>query len=268
MDMRFTFSERASLAEVSALREQYLDELPEAQDALLEARVSAGRCHAIHLAGAPCGYFVVADDTLLELHLTPETARFAIFLLPRIVAEHAIRAALVKTFDHVLLAPALDLAREVRVLGVLVREFEAPETPESERAPYTQRPASVDDLPRIRAIEQDVFTHPERLRRVIEAQQLHLFEHDGALIGFGIVRPVIAGRADVEIGIAVDVPFRSKGYAVQLLRDMAEQCRARGLNPVCGCARSNEASIRTGLRAGFSSRHRLIEVRFASDEKR
>ncbi|UJR78703.1 GNAT family N-acetyltransferase [Sandaracinus amylolyticus] len=263
MDIRATFYECESLAEVSRLREEYLDELPEAQDALLEARVSAGRCHAIRVGGALCGYFVVDDDdTLLELHLTAETSRLAIFLLPRIVAEHGIRAALVKTFDHVLLAPALDLAREVRVLGVLVREFEASDVPDGERVPYTQRPACMDDLPRIRAIEQDVFTHPERLRRVIELQQLQLFEHDGLLIGFGIVRPVIPYRPQVEIGIAVDVPFRSKGYAVQLLRDMAQDCRARGLEPICGCARSNEASIRTGFRAGFSSRHRLIEVRF------
>ena len=108
------------------------------------------------------------------------------------------------------------------------------------------------------------YEDPERLTAVVRAGAMRLFERDDALLGFGIIRPVIAGRPEVDLGLAVDARFRNKGYAVYFLRDMAEFCLQSGLIPISGCAAENEASIRLGSRVGFVSRYRLLEVGFES----
>jgi GNAT superfamily N-acetyltransferase len=267
LNIRATCVRVPSPLELTPLREQYLDQLHAAQDALLEVLVQQGDHYAIRVKDETVGYFVLRESVLLELHLTPEFELFAHILLPRIVDEHQIRSALIKTFDHLFLACALDLTEGVAMRGCLVRDLRLRALPDIPRVRYTQRTACIDDLPRILAVEQDVFTHPERLRHVVEQEQLRLFERDQALIGFGILRPVIPGRADVEVGIAVDAAFRNKGYAVYMLRDLVDVCLSRGLHPICGSRRSNEASVRMGTRVGLLSRYRLIEVFFRAPQQ-
>lgn len=252
-----------ALQELAGLRERYLDELPKAQEALVEVLVQGGDTFAIELHGEVVGYFVVhGGDTLVEFYLTPEHVPVAHVVFLRFLAEKKITRALVKSFDYLFLACSMDSQVSVRSKGVLVRDFVRRELPVIDRIRYTQRQAEEADFDRVRAVEQDVFTHPERLLAVIRRGAMRLFERDDALLGFGIIRPIIPGRPDVDLGIAVDVPFRNKGYAVYMLRDMVDYCFSTGLNPVTGCAKENEASIRMGLRVGFQSRYRLLEVGF------
>lgn len=263
MNILPTFTEVPSLTDVEGLRQAHWDGLPHAQDALLEVLVSSGRYYVVSAKGRVVGYYIVhGGDTLIEYHVSPSFAVYAHLLLPQIVAEHGLRRALVKTFDHLFLAAALDLQVGVEVLGFLTREYLPRELPDVPRVRYTQRVATLDDLPRIQAVDQQVFSHPERLREVVQAGQMELFESDGALVGFGILRPVIPGRPDVELGIAVDAPFRNRGYAVYMLRDMAEQCLRQGGRPITGSSVHNKASMHMGLRVGFAPRYRLVELRF------
>lgn len=258
----------ASLADIESLRARYLDGLSKAQDALLEVFVHQGQVHGVFVDDALKGYFVVHEGVLVEFYVVPELEARAHHLLPQFVDAMGVRSALVKTFDPMFLACALDLQSSVAVRGVLARDYTRLELPSIDRIRYTHRTASVEDLPRIAAVEQDVFTDASRLYGVVERGEMQLYERDGRIVGFGIVRRVIPSRPDVELGIALDAAFRNKGYAVYMLRDMVDHCVARGLNPISGCARTNEASIRLGIRIGFTSRYRLLEVRFREPEVR
>lgn len=262
MNIRPTF-QSVPLAELGELRRDYLDGLLAAQEALLEVLVHQADCFTIHAKGELAGYFVLHErEGLVEYHVRLDFLPYSHLILRKLVTEKRVRCALVKSFDHTLLACALDIQTSVHVRGILVRDFLERELPELPSIRYRERLAEERDLPRIRAVDQQVFTHPERLLAVIRAGAMHLFEQDEALVGFGIIRPVIPGRPDVDLGLAVDAPFRNKGYAAYFLRDMARYCERSGLVPISGCAAENEASIRLGLRVGFVSRYRLLEVRF------
>jgi GNAT superfamily N-acetyltransferase len=253
-----------SLAEVHALRERHLDGLLAAQDALLEILVRDGRVHHIVVDDEIVGYAVVQDTTVLELFVVPERDYFAHLILPELAAQLGIERALVKTFDHVFLTAALFNSTKgtISVRGVLVRDYVKRELPAIPRIEYTRRTANLDDLPAIGAVERTVFTSAERMRWAVSQGYIELFERPtgGPLIGFGLMRPVIDGRPDTEVGIVVDPVCRNQGYAMYMLRDMVEQCLARGLVPVSGCARGNAPSIRTGTRIGFTGRYLLVEV--------
>ena len=255
-----------SLAEVHALRERYLDGLIAGQDALLEILVRDGRVHHIVVEDEIIGYAVVTDRALTEYFVVPEREYDAYLILPHLVEQLGIQKALVKTFDHVLLMSALFHSEDgkVGVRGVLVRDYIKRALPEIPEIEYSQRTATLDDMPAIQAIDQPVFTNPERLRFVVSQGFVELFERPaalgGQLVGFGLMRPVIEGRPHVEVGVAVDPAYRNKGYAMHMLRDVVEHCIARGLIPVSGCARSNEPSIRMGTRMGLTARYLLVEV--------
>lgn len=265
MNIRPTFLP-VSLDELQELRNEYLDRLLAAQEALIEVLVQQARCFSIFAKGRVAGYLILHEgEGLLEFYVTSEFQPYAHLLLREFVRRHRVRSALVKSFDHLLLACALDIQTSVSVRGILVRDFVPRALPSIPRLRYRERIAEERDLPRIHAVDQRVFTHPERLTAVVRAGAVHLFERDEAecaLIGFGIIRPVIAGRPEVDLGLAVDAPFRNKGYAVYCLRDLAQHCLQRGLVPISGCAAENEASIRLGSRVGFVSRYRLLDVRF------
>lgn len=258
------FPALASSSDLDDLRARYLDSLPHAQDALVEVLVHGGQAHAIVVHGERVGHAVVAGDVLLEFFVLPQVEDRAHVILERLVDALGIGSALVKTFDAVLLACALDLSERVVVKGVLARHLTLRELPVIPRIRYTARTATASDMPRITAVRQEVFTHPERLRRVVDDGDMRIFERDDTVVGFGIIRTIVAGRPDVELGLAVDPPFRNKGYAVYLLRDLVVESLRRGRNPVSGLARENEASIRLGIRVGFTARHRLLQIHFRS----
>lgn len=247
----------------TTLREEYLDGLRFAQDALLEVIVRQSQFVPIHWKEQVIGYFALTQEGgISEFHLQPQFKPHAHTLYRRFVREKSIPSALVKSFDDIAFSCALDINESVRVRGMLVREYEERPLPHLSHLLCEMCRAEDADLPEILAIEQDVFTHPARLKAVITQGQLLLFRKNSTLVGFGLIRPIIPERPEVEIGIAVDVPYRNKGYAAFILRDLVNEALKKGFIPVSGCAKENEASIRLGLRIGFRSSHRLLEIKF------
>lgn len=254
-----------SLEPLGALRRAYLDQLIEAQDALLEAFVAGSRAFALRVGEDRVGYgLVFAGDGLVEFYVTPEQERNAQDYFVDLVRATGAKRALVKSFDHLFLSCASDLMDGVRMRGVLIRHYRPAPLPEVPRIRYQRRGARAEDLERIDAIDRPVFTDRAKLGALVEAGRVSVFERDGELVGFGIVRPIMDDRPEDEVGVVIAPRFHHRGYAVFILRDLVEGCLAEGRKPVCGCARDNLASIRAGMRIGFSGRYRLLEFSLGS----
>lgn len=254
----------AALAELAQLRALYLDGLLGAQEALLEVAVCEGDCLRLVVREQTAGYAVVRAGTLLEFFLLEAYLPKSHVIFRKLVQEARLERALVKSFDHVLLSCALDIQVAVKVLGILVRELVKRDLPRLPGIQYTQRGARGKDLSRLLAVEGNVFDDAARLSAAIAAGWVRVFERGDHLVGFGLLKPVVAERAQVDVGLVVDKPFRGRGYAAYLLRDLIDFCEAQGLQPISGCAAGNSASINLGLRVGFVSRYRLLELRFAA----
>ncbi len=261
MNVRLELS-ASSLDELAELRRAHLDALLEAQEALLEVRVASGRGYLMRVRGEVAGYAIVDGDTLLELAVRDAHLPVSHLLFRQLVAALRVERAWIKTFDHAFLACALDIQVGVRVLGILVRQLVRRDLPQLPGVRYTQRAGEERDLPRLLAVDGNVFNHPERLAAAILAGRVRVFEQDERLVAFGLLKPVRPDRPHVDVGLVVDKPFRSRGYAAYALRDLADYCEGQGLVPISGCAADNLASINLGLRVGFVSRYRLLEVRF------
>jgi len=263
MKIRIALVRVDALDELRALRDEYLDSIVEAQEPSLEVLIPHAAYYAIEHAGARCGYAIVhAGDTLIELYLTRPYWVFGECVVDQILALGVVKRALVKSFDALLLSSCIAQHKTLRVKGLLVRDLVPRALPDFPALRCASRVATPDDLPAILGIDQQVFRHPERLRVVVTAGQLHLFENDAGIVGFAIARPVVPGRPHVELGIAVDKPYRLKGHAVYMFEAMIEACLARGLVPVAGVAVENVVSRSMGERVGMVARHRLLELTF------
>lgn len=254
--------EMTTLEALAELRGAHLDSALEAQEALLEVKIRNARCYYLRARGEVAGYALLNEDALLEFVVRDPFLPVSHLLFRQLVAALRVRRAWIKTFDHLFLACALDIQVGVKVLGILVRQLVRRELPQLPGVRYTERAAEERDLPRLLAVDGNVFNHPERLAAAIRAGWVRVFEQDERLIGFGLLKPVVPGRPHVDVGLVVHEAFRSRGYAAYALRDLAAHCEAQGLIPISGCAADNFASINLGLRVGFVSRYRLLEVEF------
>jgi GNAT superfamily N-acetyltransferase len=267
MNIQTTFTREESPAELAPLRSAYLDSLIAAQELLLEVmRARAVHYRIVHREET-CGYFSVhGEQTLIEFYLGRPYWVFGETVFKQILQRMPVRRALVQSFDHLLLSSCIAHQTDVRSLGVLVRDYvprALPELPALQR--FDARTATRVDLPRVCAVEQPVFTDHARLAALVEQGHVVLFEREHALIGFGIMQPVVAGRPDVDVGIALDPAFRNTGYALYLFRHMVEHCLAQGLLPIAGCAEENRPSRNMGERIGMVPRYRLLELTFARE---
>ncbi len=256
------------VCELEPLREEHLAGLPHGQELLLEVMVSAARGVGIYTRGAQlCGHALVhGEGTLIEFHLRREYWLYAEQVLLRLVRTLELKRALVKSFDGLLLSSAIAHHTGLRSLGLLVRDYVPRPLPPPGRITYVARVGTPADYERVRRVRQGVFDRPERLRLVLERGWMRLFEKEpargGGPIGFGILRPVVANRPEVDVSIALDASCRGRGHATYMLRDLAEECVAAGKSPICGCAEENHASRHLGERIGFVARHRLLELSF------
>lgn len=264
MRIQTKFQRLETVDSVAPHRQDYLDGLPEAQALLIEVQLGSAQAFAIEGRTGRCGYLLIdPDHTVLEFHLDRDHWVFGEEILGQAIRELKLQRALVKSFDSLLLSSALAHQCALSVVGLLVRDYVPRPLPELKDITFCQRLATMDDLPAIMTVDQQVFSQPERLRAVIADSELYLFEDRGRTLGFGMLRTIIAGRRDVDVGIAVDRPYRRRGHAVYMLRALVEDCLRRGLRPAAGCAVDNHASRHMGERIGFVSRHRLLGLTFS-----
>lgn len=248
---------------IAAYRIQYLASLPEAQEAFLEMLMLEAEHYLIRWKGEEVGYISLHHrTTAIEFFLLPAALSFAQDLFPLILENLSIERAWIKSFDGLFLSCALDSHTSMSTKGLLVREYLPNILPQIERISYTRRIAETADLEAVLAIDQPAFTNKERIEAAIAAGKVHLFERGPALVGFCLWRVIVPGKPHVDVGIAVDVPFRNKGYAPYMLRDVVEYCMSEGYEPVTGCEQQNLPSFRIGRRIGFVARYRLVEARF------
>ena len=262
MDITVRFERMEPGAELQAWRERYLDSLPVSQEVLVEVQVPGALAERVLHQDKTIGYALLYETTVIEFYVDEAHAVFGQSVFDQLLTHTKAERALVKSFDALFFSSCVDRHKELYSRGLLVRDYVKRELPLRGDLGYTARTAELDDLPRILAVDQQVFTDPGRLRFVIGRGYLMLFERGDTLLGFGIMRVVVAGRPGVDIGIALDKPLRSHGYAPYFLQHMAEVCVARGLTPIAGCALENKPVRATGERIGMYAKHRLLELRF------
>jgi GNAT superfamily N-acetyltransferase len=90
-----------------------------------------------------------------------------------------------------------------------------------------------------------------------------IFENEnGDFIGYGMFNRTLEERNWYDIGMYVKPEMRKRGYGTYIIDRMAEHVKDLGGIPTAGCAFDNKGSKRTLERAGFVSKHVMVEFGF------
>lgn len=247
---------------IQHLRGMYLDNLDCAQEYYLEIQIKPGAFYLINEDNQIAGYFIVSEDNvLLEYFVLRGWITRIDLILGDILREFKIRKALCKSFDNDLLSCCYGYQTSSRVIGILFREYSEPSTLTS--APEISiRRAQMTDEARIIAANEEVFDHPEEVKEYIQGEQIFLFEIGNDLAGFGIYSQVFPERKDYDIGMLIVPEYRHKGYGSFIINYLVKFCQQSGWSFSAGCAKENIASRKCLEKAGFVTRHRLLEFTF------
>lgn len=262
-------SQLVPLNEIATLRDAHLAGLREAQEPLLETLLADATAYLIRTRDGVVGYGLVHPDKgLFEYHMDRSQWAFSTEIFGKFIREHHITKALVKSFDDVFMAAALDHQTSTTSIGMLVRDYIPRPLPLIEALAYTRRLATTDDLELVRSVDQDVFVHPTRLQSAVNNGFVWLYETpepSRAVLGFGLIKPLRPQSRDVDVGIALDSKYRNKGYALYVMQDLMNQSIAMGYRPIAGCAIDNVPSRRMGQRIGMAPRYRLVSMTLSPD---
>jgi GNAT superfamily N-acetyltransferase len=243
------------------LRERYFGALREPQVHYLEQRVSRGQTLLLSLGGAPVGYMVIAHRSVVEFFVLDSGLAELGEVFHAAAERGGAISAVIKSYDTLALAAATGRPARVTTVGLNCTDwsderFEPP-------AGFAARPGRLDDLTILKSVGPGLYERPDEMAHDLRAGRVTIYELDGPPVGAGVLSPVREGGHALDIGVGVLPAWRRRGMGEQIVRHLKLVClRERGMRPVCGCAVENLGSRRTLERAGFLTRHRILEFRW------
>lgn len=246
-------------AEVREAVRQHLRALPSAIDSFLEDHILASNHYRIVVAGETAGFASIHEERLItQFALAEPYRRCGQALFGELRRMEQVRSAFVPTCDELFLAHALDEYRQLAKQAYFFAT--APDVGAAvATAPYSMRPAAMDDVDFVRQESGDFFEH---LERHIAAGELFATLRDEEPVGFGILVKSVLYEDVASIGMYTIERVRLAGVGTATIAMLIAECRRRSLRPVAGCWYYNHRSRRTLQRAGMYSSTRLLKVEY------
>lgn len=236
-----------------ALRNRYLDSLPEAQEWFLEELVRSGEVWE----SPGEGYAVFGGGVLVEFYTTDsDNARLH---LSNLIRQRPFRKVLCKSFDHVLIRAAKNLGWTLVETGFLFRKRNRVVL--NKIINFQLVKASSSDLADAWNMGREFYDSKDEVEQIFRSNGLWIGSKDGQMVGNGVMIPVDRSGNVVDVGMVTRRSERNKGFASLIVAELADLLESEGKRPICGCAESNFASKATLEKAGFVSEHRLVQMK-------
>ncbi len=255
--------------ELGDLKQGYLESLSAPLDGMWEVFAGMGRQLEILSAGERAGYFSINEEgQVLQFHLAPEFQPAAAQLFAAAVARDEVQGAIVSTADPLLLGLCLDLQQSLRVHTYLYQDHRRVDIELTDGAGASLDLVQESELDEIAALQRESLDGDlgdwlvVYLTNLIARRELHALRLNGEVLGTGETRVSDSQPPHVDLGVITMRRHRRRGVASYILGRLKQHCYERNLVPICSAAAGNVASLRAIARAGFVSRHRLLEVTF------
>lgn len=241
------------------LRERYFETLGEPQVHYLEQRVARAHVFVLGLAASSIGYLAIDHAAVVEFFVLDAALPRLSELFYAAAGQGGATSAIIKSYDPLALAAATGRPARMATIGVNCTAWSDERFEPS--AGFAARPGREDDLAVLSGVGPGLYEGPDEISYDLQAGRISIYEQDGAPVGCGVLSPVREGADALDIGVGVLPAWRRRGVGEQIVRHLKLVClRERRMRPVCGCAVENIGSRRTLERAGFLTRHRLLEL--------
>jgi predicted acetyltransferase len=268
-----------SLEPIREMKEAYLRELVFPIDAYWQSAVVDRAPHClVTVNDTPAGYLAASSDKrLLQFHVAEPFLPLASGLFSFVIEGDLVRTAAAGTFEPAYLAHCLDHQNGITVRSYLFQDHKRVD-PVLAGFPYAQfKPATPGDARDLAtffsqnnefedtdAISNCFGDHLNYARSLIEAGQAFLLVNEDDLLGVGECRVSASQPPYADLGMITSRDHRRQGIGTYILASLKEYCYGCGLKPICSCAAENHPSRKTIEKAGFITRHRLLDIQFAA----
>ena len=251
---------KAELNDVTPLRVDYLNSLPEFQELYLEIFIDNSDIYKIYFNDILIGYVIkTVDNILVEFYLIDRFIPNCNDVFQTIIKDLAINTIYCKSFDSLLLSCCLTNSYTYKLFGTLFRDYV-----DSERIAINDlsiRFAENKDYSFLLQQEGELYETPDELEKYVNGNNVIMFQKDSQLLGCGYLIKVHANYDYYDIGMWVNPNYRKQGIATLIISYLKDTCLKNSWKPICGCAIENIASQKTLEKNGFVSKHKIIEFK-------
>lgn len=245
-------------SEIKELREDYLDSIKDSQELYVEFLVDSGDYFLLQdKIGVTLGYFITFNqNVLVEFYLLKDYLANCESIFRAVVKRFSIKRVFCKSFDSILLKCCLDQFKEHKLIGLLFRDLYPVKSIQNS---LKVREPRQEDLQVISSVKEGLFDDDREIQQYIQNRNMLIYEKGNKFIGCGIFQRINERQRFYDIGMLVHPEYRNKGFGAEIISSLTTFCHSNSWIPVCGCSVENIASRKTLEKAGFISKHNLIE---------
>ncbi len=265
-----SFDKCADLLSISEMKAAYFQRLVAPMDGMWDSGFTDPAPHwEIRLDGASAGYYAANDEgALLQFYVRPSFEQDARTLFDHVIAQDALTQIVVSTIDPSVLSLCLDLQKEVTVHTYLYELAAAVPAMHRDADGLDFRLVEKDELDRTIAFQQASLGGEHDLTawlqgysaNLIERKELFVLCRNEDWIGLGERRVSDSQAGIADVGMMVIPSHRKNGWATYILRLLVVMTEEEGRRAICSATVENIASQKAIERAGFVSRHRIMNV--------
>lgn len=261
-----TFRETKAEA-VLSLKEDYLKTVTAPLDGMWESGFLPFSKHwEIIIDQKQAGYFCVNDDNiLLQFHLKNNLLADAISVFEKMLSEGYTAQAIVGTNEPLFLSLCMDQQNSVEIHTYLFEEDKSAAkavSPEN----YQLDLATQDEFSTLLSFVEETVGGGDWLegyvRNLIKQEELFFLSDAETILATGECRISKTQLPFADLGMIVNKNFRGQNIATNVLKELKSRCIERNMKPICSTTVGNIAAQKAIVKAGFISRHRLLEVHF------
>lgn len=257
------------VSELSHLKAAYLQSLAAPMDGMWDTGIIPQAPHwEIRMRDEQAGYCAVTDEgALLQFFLLPAFEVHGPTIFEHIVSQDIVHKAVASTIDPFFLSLCLDVQEQVAVHTYMYEVRPEPEPGNSLRPDLEFSPVGETALDRTVAFQrsclggdQDIGWLRAYSGNLIERKELFVLNRDDEWLGLGECRKSDSQLGVADLGMMVAPEHRGRGWGTDILRRLRAHGAASGLRPICSTTVDNSAAQKAILRAGFISRHRIMDI--------
>lgn len=261
------------LAAIQDLKTAYLKNLIAPLDGMWDTGFINPSPHwEMRVDGKRAGYYAANDEgALLQFYVLPAFASHARALLDHVIGQETITQAVATTIDPAFLSLCLDAHQSLTVHTYLYEPLSealhpSPPLPNG----TTLRPVVAAEFERTLALQVDCLSLPDEMMgwlrgytsNLIDRGELFVLCQDDTWLGLGECRKSDTQPGIADLGMMVEPNQRGKGLATAILSRLRAHCNEHNLHPICSTTVTNEGAQKAIARAGFVTRHRMMNIAF------
>ena len=257
-------------AHVAELKAQYLKDLLAPLDGMWsDGFIDPAPHREMRIEGERAGYYAANEEgTLLQFYVRSEFMDREQALFDHVAGQESLTKAVVSTIDPSFLSLCLDVQRGITVHTLLYELHTTVRPSHPEFDGLDLRLLEASELDRTVELQQACLASDDDMKgwltgysaKLISREELFVLCRGDDWIGLGESRNSDTQEGVTDLGMMVAPAHRGMGWATYILARVSADCTARGRRPICSTTVDNVASQKAITRAGFISRHRILDV--------